>query len=85
MWQAFMRLKKLRNDTVHINGANQSARSDQGKLPPTMLFMGFLGANVTDWPKDAVNMINYFDRRDVKWPWLQHALDDFGIDRNAGS
>lgn len=84
VWQAFKRLQRLRNDTVHINGANQTTRSEQGEIPETTLFMGFINATVTDWPKDAVNMINYFDRRSEQWPWLQHELDRHGIDRNAG-
>lgn len=86
VWQDFKKLKQVRDAATHVKSADQTTRSEPYSLPEQVtLLTGFLGADILSWPRAAVNVINYFDRRFEKYDWLQHELDRYGIPRNDKS
>jgi hypothetical protein len=86
VWQDFKLLKQKRDASAHVKSNDQAPRPKvPNEVQVETLFSGFIGETVTDWPKAAVRMINYFDRRSVRWPWVQHELDRWGIPRGQES
>ena len=82
VWNKFKLLKDKSDATIHIKSVDQAPRMKRPEdLSRMSLFMGFIGADIIAWPKDAMEVIHYFARRDMVYPWMEHLLDQFGIPR----
>jgi hypothetical protein len=82
--QNFKLLKEKQDATIHIKSIDQAPRLKRGEdLDRTSLFMGFIEADVHEWPKSAVKLIYYFAHRDIVPDWLEHELERYEIPRDA--
>jgi hypothetical protein len=80
IWNNFHSLKQKRDASTHIKSTDQNSRvTEPSDLDRITLFYDFLRSDVSEWPKSAVMLINYFARRDIVWPWLAHELEYYGI------
>jgi hypothetical protein len=80
LWEDFVRLKRARDDTVHIKSRDSAPRITQpSDLDYRTLFHQFLGADPFAWIKTAVAMIDYFGGSDVVPMDLEHVKRTLGL------
>jgi hypothetical protein len=78
--EAFVKLKRARDATIHIKSRDSAPRVAQpSDLDDRTLFHQFLGADPFEWIKTAVAMIDYFGGSDVVPMNIEHVKRTLGL------
>jgi len=67
VWQGFKKLKHMRDSTIHLKSFDVAAR----QLDERSLFFEFLNSRTTDFPKLALEVIEYFYAKEDKPRWAK--------------
>jgi len=71
VWQNFVTLKRARDATIHMKSTDQYPNQySTGVVDEDTLFYQFLNHKATEFPKAAINMINYFASAKETPRWL---------------
>ncbi len=80
IWNEFIELKRARDATIHIKSRDSNPRVRQpSDLDDATLFHQFLGANVLQWVRTAVVMIDHFASEGDSPLWLEHAKKTLSV------